>query len=137
LARSTKGRRAVKNTKLMIALVAVAVAVVPPAEATFGGSLQRGVTYTFQINDQSSGGTAVMLQAVTRGRLRVKDTRTVAVLETIQMTFTVPPTATRVVLVLDPSRGGATEVKLLRGTSLLTTDTYEDAHTEVVYDVVS
>ena len=69
--------------KLTLALLVAAALNTPPAEAIFiplslqpGGPLHTGVSYTFRLGD-AAGGTAVMLQAVVRGRLELEETLTV------------------------------------------------------------
>ena len=71
---------------LTLALLIAAVANVPAAEAVFfplslqpGGPLQAGLPYSFRISPATVvGDTAVMLQAVVRGRLELDATAMVA-----------------------------------------------------------
>ena len=60
--------------KLTLVLLIAAALNTPPAEAVLIlSSLQAGVSYTFRVGD-AAGGTAVMLQAVVRGRLELEET---------------------------------------------------------------
>ena len=93
--------------KLTFALLIAAVVNVPVAEAIFiplseqpGRPLQAGVPYTFRIGDAANG-TAVMLQAVVRSRLELEETVAVPSGSSVELAFTIPSRASRVILVLD------------------------------------
>lgn len=93
--------------KLMLALLIAAVLNGSAAEAILiplpGGGLQSG--YTFRIQG-GVGDTTVMLQAVVRSRLEVEETLTVAAGATVDLPFTIPTRASRVIVVLDPAMVG-------------------------------
>ena len=134
--------------KLALALLIASVGNVPVAEAIFiplteqpGGPLQVGVPYTFRIGDAANG-TAVMLQAVVRSRLELEETLTVPSGGSVDLAFTIPSRASRVILVLDlvlngevtvtvPDQNGNTVIP--PGTFSFSTD--PDPHLEVVYEV--
>lgn len=92
--------------KLTLMLFIAAMLNTPAAEAVFiplslqpGGPLHAGVPYTFRVGDAANG-TAAMLQAV-RGRLELEETLTVPSGNLVDLVFTIPSRANRVVLVLD------------------------------------
>jgi hypothetical protein len=99
---------------LTLALLIAAVANIPAAEAVFfplsvqpGGPLRAGLPYTFRISPATVvGDTAVMLQAVVRGRLELDATAMVAAGNVVDLVFTIPSRASRVILVLDPVSPG-------------------------------
>jgi hypothetical protein len=93
------------------ALVALtALTIVSAAEAVFfplslqpGGPLQAGRQYVFRVSDATmGGGTAVMLQAVVRGRLELEETLIVPSGSNVDLVFTIPSRASQVILILDP-----------------------------------
>jgi hypothetical protein len=92
--------------KLTLALIIAAVANVPAAEAILiplpEGGLQSGVPYIFRISANVSD-VAVMLQTVVRGRLELEETPIVTAGASVDLPFTVPSRASRLILVLDPS----------------------------------
>src|SRR6266700_822191 len=133
--------------KLTLALLIAAALNTPTAEAVFfplslqpGGPLQPGGTYIFRIAD-AAGGTAVMLQAVVRNRLELEETGTVPTGSSIELVFTIPSRASRVILVLDPVLpGGQVTVTVFdqNGTVIppMTFNDFTDhSHIEVVYEV--
>ena len=80
---------------------------VPAGKAVFvplnlqpGGPLRTGVPYVFRVADAGNG-TAVMLQAVVRNRLELEETWTVPAGSSVDLGFTIPSRASRVILVLD------------------------------------
>jgi hypothetical protein len=134
--------------KLTLALLIDAVVNVPVAKAIFiplseqpGGPLQAGVPYTFRIGDAANG-TAVMLQAVVRSRLELEETLTVPSGSSVELAFTIPSRASRVILVLDLVLNGDVTVTVLdqNGATLIPPRTFSfstdpDPHLEVVYEV--
>jgi hypothetical protein len=134
--------------KLTFALLIAAVVNGPAAEAVFiplseqpGGPLQAGVPYTFRIGD-AAGGTAVMLQAVVRNRLELEETVTVPPGSSVDLAFTIPSRATRVILALDLVLSGEVTVTVLdqNGATVIPPRTFSfstdpDPHLEVVYEV--
>jgi hypothetical protein len=137
--------------KLTLALLIAAVVNVPAAQAVFiplslqpGGPLHAGVPYTFRIADAANG-TAVMLQAVVRGRLELEETLTVPTGSLVDLVFTIPSRASRVILVLDLveehgevtatvlDQDGATVIPPRTFSFSMSTDS--DPHVEVVYEV--
>ena len=133
--------------KLTLALL-IAVLNVPAAEAIFiplseqpGGPLQAGVPYIFRVGD-AAGGTAVMLQAVVRNRLELEETVTVPAGSSVELAFTIPSRASRVILVLDLVLNGEVTVTVLdlNGNTVIPPRTFSfstdpDPHLEVVYEV--
>jgi hypothetical protein len=134
--------------RLTLALLITAVVDVPAAEAIFiplslqpGGPLQAGVPYIFRIGD-AAGGTAVMLQAVVRNRLELEETVTVPPGSSVELAFTIPSRASRVILVLDLVLNGEVTVTVLdqNGATVIPPGTFSfstdpDPHLEVVYEV--
>jgi hypothetical protein len=143
---STKKGRTMK--KLALALLIAAVINVPAAEAIFiplslqpGGPLHAGVPYIFRVGD-AAGGTAVMLQAVVRSRLELEETVTVPSGSSVELAFTIPSRASRVILVLDLVLNGEVTVTVLdqNGNTVIPPRTFSfstdpDPHLEVVYEV--
>jgi hypothetical protein len=128
-------KRSHSMKKLMLTLLIVVIAV-PPAKATLKANVHAGVTYTFTIED-GTGGTAVMLQELVRGRLDVVESLTVGHLDTVQFTYTVPRNAERVILVFDPSSLiAATKVTVNDPTSqVMPTESFVADHVQLVFDV--
>jgi hypothetical protein len=134
--------------KLTLALLIAAVVNVPVAEAIFiplseqpGGPLRAGVPYTFRVGDAANG-TAVMLQAVVRNRLELEETLTVPSGSSVDLAFTIPSRASRVILVLDLVLNGEVTVTVLdqNGNTVIPPRTFSfstdpDPHLEVVYEV--
>jgi hypothetical protein len=134
--------------KLTFALLIAAVVNVPVAEAIFiplseqpGRPLQAGVPYTFRIGDAANG-TAVMLQAVVRSRLELEETVAVPSGSSVELAFTIPSRASRVILVLDLVLNGEVTVTVLdqNGATVIPPRTFSfstdpDPHLEVVYEV--
>ena len=134
--------------KLTFALLIAAVANVPVAKAIFiplseqpGGPLQAGVPYTFRIGD-AAGGTAVMLQAVVRNLLELEETVTVPSGSSVELAFTIPSRASRVILVLDLVLNGEVTVTVLdqNGNTVIPPRTFSfftdpDPQLEVGYEV--
>jgi hypothetical protein len=128
--------------KLTLALLFAAALNTPPAEAVLiPSSLQAGVSYTFRVGD-AAGGIAGMLQAVVRGRLELEETLTVPSGSGVDLVFTIPSRASRVILVLDPVLpGGQVIVTVLdqNGGTVIPPITFNDftdhPHIEVVYEV--
>jgi hypothetical protein len=134
--------------KLTLALLIAAVVDVPVAQAIFiplseqpGGPLQAGVPYIFRVGD-AAGGTAVMLQAVVRSRLELEETVTVPTGSSVELAFTIPSRASRVILVLDLVLNGEVTVTVLdqNGNTVIPLRTFSfstdpDPHLEVVYEV--
>jgi hypothetical protein len=136
--------------KLTFALLIAAVVNVPVAEAIFiplseqpGGPLQAGVPYTFRIGDAANG-TAVMLQAVIRSRLELEETLTVPSGGLVDLGFTIPSRASRLILALDLVLvGGQVTVTVLdqNGNTVIPPRTFSsptdelDPHIEVAYEV--
>ena len=134
--------------KLTLALLVAAALNTPPAEAIFiplslqpGGPLHTGVSYTFRLGD-AAGGTAVMLQAVVRGRLELEETLAVPSGSGVDLVSPIPSRASRVILVLDPVLpGGQVTVTVLdqNGATVIPPITFNDStdhpHIEVVYEV--
>jgi hypothetical protein len=130
--------------KLTLALLIAAVFNVPVAEAIFiplseqpGGPLQGGVPYIFRIGDAANG-TAVMLQAVVRSRLELEDTLTVSSGDLVDLGFTIPSRASRVIFVLN--REVTVAVLDQNGATLIPPRTFSfstdpDPHLEVVYEI--
>jgi hypothetical protein len=143
--------RIARNLVALIALI-----VVPAAEAVFfplslqpGGPLQAGRQYVFGVSDATmGGGTAVMLQAVVRGRLELKETLTVPSGSSVDLGFTIPSRASQVILVLDPVFPGfqsevESDVGVVvldqNGGTIIPPFTFRDfthhPHIEIVYEV--
>ena len=134
--------------KLTLMLLVAAMLKTPIAEAVFiplslqpGGPLHTGVSYTFRLGD-AAGGTAVMLQAVVRNRLELEETVTVPSGSSVDLAFTIPSRASRVILVLDLVLNGEVIVTVLdqNGATVIPPRTFSfstdpDPHLEVVYEV--
>ena len=137
--------------KLMLALFIAAVVNPRAAEAIFiplseqpGGPLHAGVPYTFRIAD-AAGGTAAMLQAVVRNRLELEETLTVPTGSSVDLAFTIPSRASRVILMLDLVLvDGEVTVTVLDqiGNTVIPPRTFSfsastdpDPHVEMVYEV--
>jgi hypothetical protein len=137
--------------KLTLMLLVATMLKTPAAEAIFiplslqpGGPLHAGVPYTFRIADAGNG-TAVMLQAVMRGRLELGQTMTVPSGSLVDLLFTIPFRTTRVILVLDlVEEHGEVTVTVLDqiGNTVISPRTFSfsastdpDPHVEVVYEV--
>ena len=105
--------------KLTLMLLVAAMLKTPIAEAVFiplslqpGGPLHAGVPYIFRVGDAANG-TAVMLQAVVRNRLELEETVTVPSGSSVDLAFTIPSRASRVILVLDLVLNGEVIVTVL------------------------
>jgi len=139
--------------KLTLMLLVAAMLNTPAAEAVFiplslqpGGPLHAGVSYVFRIGDAADG-TAVMLQAVIRGRLELEEVVAVPSGELVDLDFTIPSRASRVILVLDlVEEHGEVTVTVLDQigntvipprTFSLSASTDPDPHVEIVYEVAS
>jgi hypothetical protein len=134
--------------KLTLMLLVAAMLNSPAAEAVFiplslqpGGPLHAGVPYTFRVGDAANG-TAAMLQAVVRGRLELEETLTVPSGSSVDLVFTIPSRASRVILVLDLVLNGEVTVTVLDqiGNTVIPPRTFSfstdpDPHLEVVYEV--
>ena len=137
--------------KLTLMLVVAAMLNTPNGEAIFipvslqpGGPLHCGVQYTFRIGDAANG-TAAMLQAVVKGRLELAETRVVPSGDLVDLVFTIPSRASRVILVLDlVEEHGEASVTVLdqigntvvpMRTFSFSVSTDSDPHVEVVYEV--
>jgi hypothetical protein len=134
--------------KLTLMLLVAAMLNSPAAEAVFiplslqpGGPLYAGVPYTFRVGDAANG-TAAMLQAVVRGRLELEETLTVPSGSSVDLVFTIPSRASRVILVLDLVLNGEVTVTVLDqiGNTVIPPRTFSfstdpDPHLEVVYEV--
>ena len=134
--------------KLTLMLLVAAMLKTPIAEAVFiplslqpGGPLHAGVPYIFRVGDAANG-TAVMLQAVVRNRLELEETVTVPSGSSVDLAFTIPSRASRVILVLDPVLpGGQVTVTVFdqNGATVIPPMTFNDftdhPHIELVYDV--
>jgi len=137
--------------KLTLMLLVAAMLNAPAAEAVFvplslqpGGPLRAGVPYVFRIGDAGNG-TAVMLQAVVRGRLELEETLTVPSGSSVDLGFTIPSRASRVILVLDlvEEHGDVTVTVIDQiGNTVIPPRTFSfsastdpDPHVEVVYEV--
>ena len=134
--------------KLTLMLLVAAMLKTPIAEAVFiplslqpGGPLHAGVPYIFRVGD-AAGGTAVMLQAVVRNRLELEETVTVPSGSSVDLAFTIPSRASRVILVLDLVLNGEVIVTVLdqNGATVIPPRTFSfstdpDPHLEVVYEV--
>jgi len=137
--------------KLTLMLLVAVMLNSPAAEAVFiplslqpGGPLHAGVPYTFRVGDAANG-TAGMLQAVVRGRLELEDTLTVPSGSLVDLVFTIPSRASRVILVLDlVEEHGEVTVTVLDQigntvipprTSSFSMSTDSDPHVELVYEV--
>jgi hypothetical protein len=139
-----KNRHTIFTTmkKLALALLIGILVNTPPAEAVLIlSSLQAGVSYTFRVGD-GAGGTAVMLQAVVRGRLELEETLTVPSGSSVDVVSPIPSRASRVILVLDAVLpGGQVTVTVLdqNGGTVIPPITFNDftdhPHIELVYDV--
>jgi hypothetical protein len=87
--------------KVILAVLVAAIVGVPRAQALYYDAvLQTGATYTFRIGDGSFGAQLTLLSII-RGRLELQDSQLVFPGTTLDVPFTVPARATRVVLVLD------------------------------------
>jgi hypothetical protein len=128
--------------KLTLMLLVAAMLNTPTAEAILiPVGLHAGVPYIFRIAD-AAGGTAVMLQAVVRNRLELEETVTVPPGSSVELAFTIPSRASRVILVLDLVLNGEVTVTVLdqNGATVIPPRTFSfstdpDPHLEVVYDV--
>jgi hypothetical protein len=128
--------------RLALALLVGILVNTPPAEAVLIlSSLQPGVTYTFRVGDGAVG-TAVMLQAVVRGRLELEETLTVPSGSSVEFVSPIPSRASRVILVPDPVLpGGQVTVTVLdqNGGTVIAPITFNDStdhpHIELVYDL--
>ena len=134
--------------KLTLMLLVAAMLKTPIAEAVFiplslqpGGPLHAGVPYIFRVGDAANG-TAVMLQAVVRNRLELEETVTVPSGSSVDLAFTIPSRASRVILVLDLVLNGEVIVTVLdqNGNTVIPPRTFSfstvpDPHLEVVYEV--
>ncbi len=134
--------------KLTLMLLVAAMLKTPIAEAVFiplslqpGGPLHAGVPYIFRVGDAANG-TAVMLQAVVRNRLELEETVTVPSGSSVDLAFTIPSRASRVILVLDLVLNGEVIVTVLdqNGATVIPPRTFSfstdpDPHLEVVYEV--
>jgi len=137
--------------KLTLMLFIAAMLNTPAAEAVFiplslqpGGPLHAGVPYTFRVGDAANG-TAAMLQAVVRGRLELEEALTVPSGNLVDLVFTIPSRANRVILVLDlVEEHGEVTVTVLDqiGNTVIPPRTFSfsmstnsDPHVEVVYEV--
>jgi hypothetical protein len=135
--------------KLTLMLLVAAVLNTPAAEAVFiplslQGPLQAGLPYIFRVGD-AAGGTAVMLQAVVKSRLELEETVTVPSGSSVDLVFTIPSRASRVILVLDlVEEHGEVAVTVLdqNGGTVIPPRTFSfsastdpDPHVEVVYEV--
>ena len=141
-----KNGRTMKKLTLMLLVAAMLNS--PAAEAVFiplslqpGGPLHAGVPYTFRVGDAANG-TAAMLQAVVRGRLELEETLTVPSGSSVDLVFTIPSRASRVILVLDLVLNGEVTVTVLDqiGNTVIPPRTFSfstdpDPHLEVVYEV--
>jgi hypothetical protein len=114
---------------------------VPRAQALYyEAPLQTGATYTFRIGDGTFG-TQLTLLSITRGRLELEDSRLVPPGTAVDVPFTVPARATRIVLVLDlkcstTTCGDATLTVLdLNSAPIAPTVTSHGDHFEVGFDV--
>jgi hypothetical protein len=128
--------------KRLFAALVVAVAGVPHAQALYHDAvLQTGATYTFRIGDGTFGA-QLRVESITRGRLELEDSRLVPPGTTVDVPFTVPARATRVVLVLDlkcstTTCGDATVTVLDQNSvPLAPTVSSHGDHFEVGFDVV-
>jgi hypothetical protein len=131
-----------KSTLAVLGALAVAV---PHADAGYYGTrLQAGSTYTFRINDAGFGNSSTLL-SVTRGRLEVEEVRAAASAEFVEITFTVPPKASRIILAIDlqcPDTGtvvcgqvGLTLIDQVGNTVLPPVTVAGTDHAETVLDV--
>jgi len=134
--------------KLTLMLLVAVMLNSPAAEAVFiplslqpGGPLHAGVPHTFRVGDAANG-TAAMLQAVVRGRLELEETLTVPSGSSVDLVFTIPSRASRVILVLDLVLNGEVTVTVLDqiGNTVIPPRTFSfstdpDPHLEVVYEV--
>ena len=134
--------------KLTLALLIGVIVNTPAAQAILiplpGGGLQSGAPYIFRISADTSD-VAVMLQAVVRNRLELEETLTVLAGTTVDLNFTIPSRATRVILVLDPAMigfdpqffGDVTVTILDQNlVPIIPSLTFVDPHIEVVNEVV-
>lgn len=133
--------------KLTLALIIAAVVNVPAAEAILiplpGGGLQSGVRYIFRISANVTD-VIVMLKAVVRGRLELKETPMVTAGAGVDLLFTVPSRASQVILVLDPAMIGS-DPQFFGDVTVTILDqnlvpiipvlTFTDPHIEVVCEV--
>jgi hypothetical protein len=126
--------------KLIAAVLASGALSVPRAQALYhDAALQTGATYTFRIGDGSFGAQLTLL-SITRGRLELEDSRLVPPGTAVDVPFTVPARATRVVLVLDlkcsTTCGDATLTVLDQNNNpIAPTVTSHGDHFEVGFDV--
>jgi hypothetical protein len=127
--------------KKLIAAVVSTTLGVPRAQALYhDATLQTGATYTFRIGDGTFGAQLTLL-SITRGRLELEDSRLVFPGTTLDVSFTVPARATRVVLVLDlkcstTTCGDATLTVLDQNNApIAPTVTSHGDHFEVGFDV--
>ncbi len=132
------------KNKLILAVLGAAALGIPRAEAAcYGSRLQAGSTYTFRINDAGVGNATTLL-SVNRGRLEVEEVGAASPAEFVQIPLTVPPKASRIILMVDircldtsPVSCGEATVDVLNadGNTVLPAVTVANVHEELVFDV--